>query len=92
MELKGIVYENSLKSGVYIHADTGMMYQVINNLISNAIKYNKENGEIKIEADYTPEKVILKISDTGAGIKSENIDLKKIDFLERNLSTESMKE
>lgn len=75
MELKGIKYENSLKSGVYIHADTGMMYQVINNLISNAIKYNKENGEIKIEADYTPEKVILKISDTGAGIKSENVDL-----------------
>lgn len=75
MELKGISYENNLKNGVYIHADSGMMYQVINNLISNAIKYNKENGKIIIEADYTPEKVILKITDTGAGIKSENIDL-----------------
>ena len=75
MELKGITYENNLKSGVYIHADPGMMYQVANNLISNAIKYNKENGKITVEADYTPEKVILKISDTGAGIKPENVDL-----------------
>ena len=75
MELKGVSYENNLKNGVYIHADSGMMYQVVNNLISNAIKYNKENGKIVIEADYTPEKVILKITDTGAGIKSENVEL-----------------
>ncbi|MGM0518926.1 MAG: sensor histidine kinase [Campylobacterota bacterium] len=42
--------------------------RVINNLISNAIKYNKHNGEIKIVL----KNGILKISDTGIGIDTKH--------------------
>ncbi len=74
MEIKGIKCENLLKTGIYVYVDATMIYQVINNIVSNAIKYNKENGEIKTEAEINGNIVILKISDTGAGIKPENID------------------
>lgn len=74
MEIKGIKCENLLKTGIYVYVDATMIYQVINNIVSNAIKYNKENGEIKAEAEINGNIVILKISDTGVGIKPENID------------------
>ncbi len=74
MEIKGITRDNAVKKGIYIYADATMMYQVINNLISNAIKYNKENGTIKAEAEINGNIVIIKICDTGVGIKPENIE------------------
>lgn len=44
--------------------------RVVNNLISNAIKYNKANGKIYL----TLEKGILKVEDTGIGIKKEKVN------------------
>ena len=40
------------------------LYHLISNLVSNAIKYNKQNGRIKI----TIQKPFFLISDTGIGI------------------------
>jgi len=44
--------------------------RVIDNLISNAIKYNRRNGKIEIilREDY------LLISDSGVGIKVDSLD------------------
>jgi len=52
-----------------IWIDEAKIARVIDNLISNAIKYNKRSGEIKIELkdDY------FMISDTGIGIEKEKI-------------------
>lgn len=47
-------------------------YQMINNLIDNAIKYNKENGKVIITID--KEKNHLSVEDTGVGIKEEDLD------------------
>ncbi len=49
------------------------MYQLLSNLIVNAIKYNKENGNVSISI-YTAEKnIYIKIADTGIGIPSESV-------------------
>lgn len=44
------------------------MYQLFNNLISNAIKYNKTNGTVKIELYDESNQFIIKVSDSGVGI------------------------
>ncbi|MEO8086827.1 MAG: HAMP domain-containing sensor histidine kinase [Bacteroidota bacterium] len=45
------------------------------NLVSNAVKYNKENGEILIIGHQDEDKnFILTIKDTGVGIAKENIE------------------
>lgn len=49
---------------------------IINNLITNAIKYNKENGSIFIELTKSENEIILSVRDTGIGI--DKIHLTKI--------------
>ncbi len=57
-------------SQIFIEADEKDIEMMISNLIENAIKYNKENGEIIIE---TKNKT-LTIKNTGNLIKEEDID------------------
>ena len=58
-----------------VKADTKRLKQVLINLISNAIKYNHENGEVIIEVDdIDKEKVRVSVSDTGDGLTKEQCD------------------
>ena len=59
---------------VEISADESQMYQLVNNLVSNAIKYNKENGKVDIKLHKDGENAVLTVSDTGIGIPSEHLD------------------
>jgi len=56
---------------------------IFNNLISNAIKYNKDGGTVEIDMyeDTTAKKTTLCVSDTGIGIKEEDKDRLFGDFV-----------
>ncbi len=56
-----------------ILGDEDRLGQVFNNLISNAIKYSPEGGEIRISGQARPEQVIICISDQGEGVAPEDI-------------------
>lgn len=47
--------------------------EMIYNLIDNAIKYNKEGGEVKVKLRQRIDGVELEVSDTGIGISEEDI-------------------
>ncbi len=49
-----------------------MMHQILNNIISNGIKYNSKKGKLIFDYEKNEEYVILKISDTGFGIKASD--------------------
>jgi signal transduction histidine kinase len=49
---------------------------IFSNLISNAIKYSNDKGEILLQLDKTPTEIIFTISDYGVGILEQ--DLNKI--------------
>ena len=53
-----------------IEADPDRVSQVLRNLISNAIKFSNENGEIEVGAQLadTKDKILLWVRDNGAGI------------------------
>jgi two-component system sensor histidine kinase VicK len=59
---------------VWIHRD--QMDQVLDNLVSNALKYTGGQGKIRIHAMMREEHVCIKIQDTGIGIPET--DLEKI--------------
>ncbi len=50
-----------------------LLFNLFFNLINNAIKYNKENGSINIAARRENNLYIIDITDTGIGIKEDNI-------------------
>ena len=54
-------------------ADQAMIFELIENLISNAIKYNKDGGLITVSIEDTKEGVTLKVKDTGIGIEKEHL-------------------
>lgn len=58
-----------------VKADSKRIGQVLSNLIGNAIKYTPEGGKIYITAipDPTYSYIEVKVSDTGIGIKKENL-------------------
>jgi two-component system, sensor histidine kinase and response regulator len=57
-----------VRSEVVIMADPDDMEIVFNNLISNAVKYNKVGGKAEITIDSSDSEAILIFSDTGIGI------------------------
>ena len=64
---------------LFVSADELRIRQILINLISNAIKYNRPGGEValRLELLSTDEKelsVRLSVEDTGIGIKKENLD------------------
>jgi two-component system sensor histidine kinase VicK len=56
--------------------DAERIQQVIINIITNAIKYNKPQGSITITGGTEGEQVFLRVEDTGIGVPKE--DLKRL--------------
>lgn len=48
------------------------LYEIIYNLCDNAIRYNKEGGEVVIDLKNTDGNIVLSVSDTGIGIPAEH--------------------
>lgn len=55
-----------------ILADEARIKQVIDNLLSNAMKFTPEGGQIKISAGDMGDYILVAVSDTGPGIKKED--------------------
>jgi signal transduction histidine kinase len=58
------------KPSVIIEGDKGRIFEVISNLISNAIKFTEE-GEIVVVLDQKDDQAIVSVRDTGRGIAPE---------------------
>lgn len=59
---------------IIVFADKGKIAQVINNLMINAVRYGKVNGNIIISIYKTDEKhVLIEVSDDGVGIAEEHL-------------------
>jgi two-component system, OmpR family, phosphate regulon sensor histidine kinase PhoR len=67
-------FKKGCEQPVVVYADKEKIKQVIINLVSNAIKYGKENGHIIASIYKTEErKILIEISDDGIGIATEHL-------------------
>jgi signal transduction histidine kinase len=76
--LKGMIEKKGIelklryqKPEMKILADENMLSMVIRNLVSNAIKFTNQNGEITIDVKDTGEATLFEISDSGIGIPKD---------------------
>lgn len=71
---KDITLKYSLpKKEVNLFLDLVRINQVLNNLISNAIKFTEEGGEVKVELKVLETRVRVEVSDTGIGIAKQDL-------------------
>lgn len=68
---RGITLETVADPGIVLQADGFRLRQVIDNLVSNAIKYNTENGIVMVSISETDDTVTLRVADTGIGMSAE---------------------
>ncbi len=75
LEAKSIEFMNDTSKTIYLRqVNRDLIFQLIYNLINNAIRYNKENGSIRISDEYLADNsYALTIKDTGTGIKQEEL-------------------
>lgn len=73
VEQKRIVVIDESQSD-YVYADRSMVEIVVQNLLTNAVKFSRVGDVITVSSQDLGEKVRLCVEDTGVGISKENID------------------
>jgi PAS domain S-box-containing protein len=68
-----IIYNKS-QNKLMIHADREKIEQVLINILSNAIKYNRKQGEIIVEVHQNNEEIKVDVRDEGIGIPDEDLE------------------
>jgi len=72
-QAKKVAIVNNFPPNIELMGDTLELQIVFNNLISNAIKYNKNNGQVFIEGKNTESFLRVSVRDTGIGLSAEEI-------------------
>ena len=72
-EVDGYVIDFEYDDEVLVVADEKKMYQVLYNLINNAINYAGEDKRVIVSQKVTDDRLCIEVMDNGAGIKKEDI-------------------
>ena len=70
---KGIELRCDIENEVMVHGDTAMVNSILQNLISNAIKFTKPGGVVSITCKELIEFVEFNIKDNGVGMNAETV-------------------
>ncbi|MCD6271058.1 HAMP domain-containing histidine kinase [bacterium] len=62
----------SLEEPVVLATNRTMLKTVLENLVNNAITYNKPQGKVKISLKREPKRIIIAVADTGIGISKQD--------------------
>lgn len=73
---KNIQLINTLETDIKVYADINMITSVIQNLVSNALKFTHTDGtgKVIIRAEQDKDQVHIYIQDTGLGMTKDQID------------------
>lgn len=82
---KGVEIIENYADDIFINVDKERMIQVLNNLVSNAIKFTKTGGKVTLYAKVSGDSAVLTVADTGIGIDPERIE-KLFDMSEKTFT------
>ncbi len=71
---KNVSIENNVPEDILVVSDENVLTTTLRNLISNAIKFTNEEGQIIITANNKHGKIVVSVKDTGVGISRENLN------------------
>jgi two-component system phosphate regulon sensor histidine kinase PhoR len=67
-------FKKNTSTNYAVFADRENIRQVLNNLISNSLKYGKDGGTTKVSFYDLDTKILLEVSDDGIGIKETELE------------------
>lgn len=70
---KIVKFTNSIDTSLIVSADQTHLFNILNNLVENAIKYSGKEVEIKASATVHDDTVEISISDNGNGVPSRDL-------------------
>lgn len=68
---RGISINLNVPEQAQIEADRAEMEIIFNNLISNAVKYNRDGGRVDVSVQGSSEEIKIEVADTGIGLTEE---------------------
>lgn len=72
---QNVTFERKLPDhSAFVEIDEDKLTQVLDNIISNALKYSPEGGKVTFSIEEKDEFIVVSVSDQGVGIPKENID------------------
>jgi len=70
---RGVTLHNEVTEDVFVHADARRLEQMLTNLCDNAIKFNTEDGAVRLGHERAGVRDRISVTDTGEGIAPEHI-------------------
>lgn len=77
---RGISIELNVPAGIALEGDRTEIEMIFNNLISNAVKYNRDGGRVGIQAGQSEDEIRIQVEDTGIGMTQEETQRLFSDF------------
>lgn len=74
--LKNIKLETDFTANAVVNADPNLLKIVVTNLITNAIKYGKADGKVKVKTEKSPGEITVSFWNEGVGMTREQIEEK----------------
>lgn len=71
---KNIRINNTISDDIFVLADENALLTIFRNILSNAVKFTKNNGVISLEADDQKKFIEIRIKDNGVGMTQAAID------------------
>ncbi|MDB5029445.1 hybrid sensor histidine kinase/response regulator [Mucilaginibacter sp.] len=68
---KEIKLQNKIQKNIYVNVDSLMLRSIIQNLVTNAIKYTPQGGEVIIDAGFDEHMATIFVKDSGIGMSNE---------------------
>jgi len=74
LQLKNIGFINEAFPGQSVLADENHIKVILRNLVSNAIKFTNNSGNISLSTKIVDNSIIVSVTDTGKGMKPEDVE------------------
>ena len=74
IEDKGIQFVNKMKNDLAFRGNKTLLHILVYNLVTNAIKYNKQDGSIIVSDGFVQNQYFISIADSGIGMSASQIE------------------